>query len=491
MSNENQIWLKVTNEKEFHYDHQYHDGLNILNKPFDTTGSCVEGGFYFTSPEYIHEFLSYGCNIRIITLPTDDPGFIMVKDPAGDKWRANKIILNKKYSLRDIETYTFLKNIGALNDMTCDDFMRKVFGLKDHKIFSWLLSSGYTFNSKKFIKILDIDEIIFVYQQNVIDIYDIIVHTNSRDVLQHFLQLVNPDDIPLEIYKRAIYKNLKKYNLSNTRLLIEMKPSMENEIEKSISTITRKNNKFDPKNFIKYSFNDNMFALQKNIIDIDNIIIYSFNYSTIKKFLQFINPNDIPPETYIKAIYKNSKFHYFDNIKLLVETSPLGAHQCEKAVIAIIKNIDKFQNGVRELKCLLKNGAKLTIDDVNVKHRFKMASRNGHFQMVKLLVKNGIDIHINKDYALRRSARKGHIEIVEFLVQNGADISAKNYYAIKLAFQNNHHEVLEYLVDHVKYVYRPQEKIILFLSMKLFGRRYNTNPNTKAKFDELFNVNYI
>ena len=32
----------------------------------------------------------------------------MIKDPEGDKWRANKIILCEKYLLSDPETYTKL-----------------------------------------------------------------------------------------------------------------------------------------------------------------------------------------------------------------------------------------------------------------------------------------------------------------------------------------------------------------------------------------------
>jgi len=43
--------------------------------------------------------------LRIQVLPINDPEFKMVKDPSGNKWRANKIILGNKYSLLDPETY--------------------------------------------------------------------------------------------------------------------------------------------------------------------------------------------------------------------------------------------------------------------------------------------------------------------------------------------------------------------------------------------------
>jgi len=98
-------YFKITNRKEIHHDFPYKDGLNILDKPFETEGSCVEGGLYFTMIEYLHQYYEYGIYIREIFLPETDPDFQMVRDPNGDKWRANKIILGNRYSLLDPETY--------------------------------------------------------------------------------------------------------------------------------------------------------------------------------------------------------------------------------------------------------------------------------------------------------------------------------------------------------------------------------------------------
>ena len=100
-------YFKITNSEEIHNGFVYTDGLNVLLEPFnnDPNESCVAGGFYFTTLEYINKFYSYGVNLREVFLPTDDPEFKMIKDPQGDKWRANKIILGKKYSLYDPKTY--------------------------------------------------------------------------------------------------------------------------------------------------------------------------------------------------------------------------------------------------------------------------------------------------------------------------------------------------------------------------------------------------
>ena len=99
------MYFKITNKKEKHHGYQYKDGLNVLNEEFNQTGSCVAGGFYFTTLEHISKFYGYGINIRVVELPESDRDFLMVKDPESDKWRANKIILGKKYSLFDPITY--------------------------------------------------------------------------------------------------------------------------------------------------------------------------------------------------------------------------------------------------------------------------------------------------------------------------------------------------------------------------------------------------
>ena len=104
-------FFKITNKDEMHYDFQYTDGLNILKEPFAETGSCVPGGLYFTDIDNILEFLHYGVYLREITLPLNDPDFKIVKD--NNKWRANKIILGKRYNLWEKETFEYLVSIGA------------------------------------------------------------------------------------------------------------------------------------------------------------------------------------------------------------------------------------------------------------------------------------------------------------------------------------------------------------------------------------------
>lgn len=101
------LFVKIMRDKENHYGYQYRDGLNILPDNFNDNpnNSCTKGGFYFTTPNFIHRYYNIGNNLRIIDLPVNDPEFKMVRDISGDKWRANRIILKEKYPLAVIETY--------------------------------------------------------------------------------------------------------------------------------------------------------------------------------------------------------------------------------------------------------------------------------------------------------------------------------------------------------------------------------------------------
>jgi len=133
-------YFKVTNAKERHHGYQYHNGLNILLEPFndDSKISCVPGGFYFTTLEHITYFYGYGINLREVILPESDPEFKMVKDPTGNKWRANRIILGEKYSLYEPATY---KKFG-LNILDNDELINQASSNGHIDILNWWKSSN-------------------------------------------------------------------------------------------------------------------------------------------------------------------------------------------------------------------------------------------------------------------------------------------------------------------------------------------------------------
>jgi len=131
-----------------------------------------------------------------------------------------------------------------------------------------------------------------------------------------------------------------------------------------------------------------------------------------------------------------------DNIQMLIDEGA-GAH--------VDNNYALFwasRNGHIEIvKILLKN-------DVDIHghndYAIRSASQNGHFELVELLLENGADIHAGNDYALRWASEKGYLKVVKLLLENGADVHAHNDYALRWASMNNHTEVVELLKTYMK-----------------------------------------
>ena len=117
------MYFKITNPTENHNGFQYSDGLNVLKDKFDDdpNRSCCSGGLYFTNIENIFKFFNYGIYLREVTLPTENPDFQIIKDPSGDKWRANMIIMGNRYDLSNVDTFKYLVEKGA-NIHASDDY---------------------------------------------------------------------------------------------------------------------------------------------------------------------------------------------------------------------------------------------------------------------------------------------------------------------------------------------------------------------------------
>ena len=94
-------YYKMVNDDECHHGLQYHDGLIIDPKKFNDNPkeTCVSGGIYFTTKEYLHKFFNYGEIIRPVTIPSDVK---VVLDPTGDKYRADRLFFHPK---KDMDFY--------------------------------------------------------------------------------------------------------------------------------------------------------------------------------------------------------------------------------------------------------------------------------------------------------------------------------------------------------------------------------------------------
>ncbi|AGF84863.1 repeat protein [Moumouvirus goulette] len=108
------LYFKITNETECHHGFQYVDGLNILQEEFNNNpeDSCVKGRLYFSKPKHICKYLHYGTYLREVYLPTNNPDFKMIKDPEGDKYGTNMIVLGERRDLRDADIWDYMVLVG-------------------------------------------------------------------------------------------------------------------------------------------------------------------------------------------------------------------------------------------------------------------------------------------------------------------------------------------------------------------------------------------
>ncbi len=81
-------------------------------------------------------------------------------------------------------------------------------------------------------------------------------------------------------------------------------------------------------------------------------------------------------------------------------------------------------------------------------HAFRMASQNGHIDIIEYLLdrNNDIDVQALDNYALKGAAGNGHLAVVDYLINNGADIHVYNDYPLRLACLHDHLAVIQYLV---------------------------------------------
>jgi len=68
-------------------------------------------------------------------------------------------------------------------------------------------------------------------------------------------------------------------------------------------------------------------------------------------------------------------------------------------------------------------------------------------QMVKYLVEQGADIHLEAEWALRDAAADGLLHIVKYLHSCGADLHANQEGALENAIFHNHLDVVKYLIE--------------------------------------------
>jgi ankyrin repeat protein len=78
---------------------------------------------------------------------------------------------------------------------------------------------------------------------------------------------------------------------------------------------------------------------------------------------------------------------------------------------------------------------------------FRLASANGHLDVVKYLVGLGADINAEDHEAIQFASANGHLDVVKYLASQGADVRIWGDSPVKLACEHGHLPVVKYLVE--------------------------------------------
>ncbi len=79
---------------------------------------------------------------------------------------------------------------------------------------------------------------------------------------------------------------------------------------------------------------------------------------------------------------------------------------------------------------------------------FKYSARQGHLDVLQLLIENGVDLHITDEYALSVSAQNGYLEIVRYLIEVGANVGANDNEALKYSVRRGYLVIAKILMEN-------------------------------------------
>lgn len=108
-----------------------------------------------------------------------------------------------------------------------------------------------------------------------------------------------------------------------------------------------------------------------------------------------------------------------------------------------------FYGDFPALLALAKEGEDLFIDDDNA---LRYAALGGNTEIVRYLIDHGADVHAGDDFPLQAAAEGGHIDTVRLLLECGADIHADDDLALGWAISQGRTAVVILLLDHGAYL---------------------------------------
>ncbi len=145
---------------------------------------------------------------------------------------------------------------------------------------------------------------------------------------------------------------------------------------------------------------------------------------------------------YCDAIFiSSSEYGHLEIIKYMVEKYKINIHKCDDLAFRLAAKNGKFE----VVKYLHNLGSDIhaLYDDA-----LCYAAKNGYLDVVIYLHENGANISENDDCAVRWAAASGNIKVVKFLHEKGANIRANNDYALQKAALNKYVDVIIYLLEN-------------------------------------------
>jgi ankyrin repeat protein len=97
------------------------------------------------------------------------------------------------------------------------------------------------------------------------------------------------------------------------------------------------------------------------------------------------------------------------------------------------------EGNLEEVEELFRQGADVHLD---YEYALKLAERNGHLNIIEYLVSKGASVN---DDLLFFAALDGYLDIVKYLAEHGVNIHAHDNIALRVAESNSHLDVVEYL----------------------------------------------
>ena len=133
-----------------------------------------------------------------------------------------------------------------------------------------------------------------------------------------------------------------------------------------------------------------------------------------------------------------------------------------------------------------------------LKQLLMVACSKGHLDVVIYAEKQGVDIHVDIECALRLAASKGYLFVVKYLVNQGVNIHTYDEFALWRAAVSGHFRIVQYLADEGAdmsklYLGHVEKMLVPFIGCRCFVSRveFCRRQHEKKQFTELQKINQI